>query len=72
MQHAFLPSGEHVRRAVRWISDSRLERSTLSPLALAGEAAIRFDLSPFESEWLVHTFGRPRESTAAEDPRRLG
>jgi len=66
MQHAFLPSGEHVRRAVRWISDSRREQIPLSPLALASEAAIRFDLSPFEAEWLVHTFGRPSEASLAE------
>jgi len=66
MQHAFLPSGEHVRRAVRWISDSRREPSTLSPLELASEASIRFDLSPYEAEGLVHTFGRRDEVEAAE------
>ena len=71
MQHAFLPAGEHVRRAVRWISDSRREQFAMSPLALACEAAIRFDLSPFESEWLVHTFGKSSETPAPEDTQRV-
>jgi hypothetical protein len=66
MQHAFLPNGEHVRRAVRWISDSRRESSTLTPLALASEAATRFDLSPIEGEWLVRTFGRDNDILPAE------
>ena len=56
MQHAILPAGEHVRRAVRWISDRRQEQAELSPLALVGEASRRFDLSPLEEEWLIWTF----------------
>jgi hypothetical protein len=63
MQHAFLPEGEHVRRAVRWISDNRRDRSTLSPLELVSEAAMRFDLSPLEEEWLVHTFAKADDTT---------
>ncbi len=59
MQHAILPKGEHVRRAVRWISDRRREEPKLSSLALVSEASVRFDLSPREGEWLLHTFGRP-------------
>ena len=67
MQHAILPDGEHVRRAVRWISDSRREQVQSSALQLVGEAAKRFDLSPLEEEWLLRTFAgyanEPAESS---------
>jgi hypothetical protein len=63
MQHAILPEGEHVRRAVRWISDQRRDGLELSSLKLVGEASFRFDLSPREEDWLLHTFAR----TAAND-----
>lgn len=59
MQHAILPEGEHVRRAVRWISERRREEPSANALKLAGEASTRFDLSPLEGEWLVRTFGQP-------------
>lgn len=65
MQHAILPHGEHVRRAVRWISDRRREEPQLSALKLVGEAAFRFDLSPLEGEWLFHTFARPLSKSGA-------
>ena len=61
MQHAILPDGEHVRRAVRWISDRRREETTVSSVKLVDEAARLFDLSPMEGEWLMATFaGVPR------------
>lgn len=64
MQHAILPEGEHVRRAARWISETRSNGTALTPLQLVGEAAVRFDLSALEEEWLLQTFGQPpREST---------
>lgn len=59
MQHAILPHGEHVRRAVRWISERRREQISLNQLKLLSEASFRFDLSPLEEEWLLHTFGKP-------------
>jgi hypothetical protein len=68
MQHSFLPDGEHVRRAVRWISESRREHSALTPLALVSEAALRFDLSPLEEDWLLHTFA-PEAADSRESAR---
>jgi hypothetical protein len=62
MQHAILPEGEHVRRAVRWISDQRREGPGQNSLKLVGEASFRFDLSPLEEEWLLHTFALPRST----------
>lgn len=60
MQHAILPDGEHVRRAVRWISDRRYEDAEVSAMALVDEASRRFDLSPWEEEWMMHTFAGRR------------
>ena len=59
MQHAILPHGEHVRRAVRWISDRRRDGVPLNSLKLVSEASFRFDLSPLEEDWLLHTFNAP-------------
>jgi len=56
MKRAILPEGEHVRRAVRWISDSRRGECALTPLQLVSEANQRFDLTPLESEWMLRTF----------------
>jgi hypothetical protein len=60
MQHSILPDGEHVRRAVRWISDRRDESEDLCSVALVDEASRRFDLSPWEEEWMLHTFADRR------------
>lgn len=69
MQHAFLPEGEHVRRAVRWLADSRLGDDTRTALELVGEACLRFDLSPLEEEWMLRTFTSyaPAQSEAASE-----
>jgi hypothetical protein len=60
MQHAILPDGEHVRRAVRWISEQRRDEVPSSPLRLVDEAARLFDLSPLEEECLLSTFAGVR------------
>jgi hypothetical protein len=60
MKHSILPEGEHVRRALRWYSDSRSDGS--SALALINEASVRFDLSPLEEEWMLRNLlDRPAE-----------
>ncbi len=61
MRHAILPHGEHVKRAVRWISDRRQDRTEIAVpvLVLVDEAARRFDLSPLEEEWMIRTFVEP-------------
>jgi hypothetical protein len=58
MRHSILPEGEHVRRAITWISDRRRAHKDIPSLALVNEASIRFDLSPLEEEWLIYTFVR--------------
>jgi hypothetical protein len=59
MKHSILPDGEHVRRAIRWYSDSRLIGTEQSALELVSEAARRFDLSPIEEEWMIRTLATP-------------
>jgi hypothetical protein len=46
-----LPHGESLRNAVRWLS-SQLEAGEVLSLKLIEEAALRFDLSPVEEEFL--------------------
>jgi hypothetical protein len=51
-----LPEGEHLRRAVKWISQN-LEMSEHSPLHnLINQAIFRFNLSPKDGEYLMGFF----------------
>jgi hypothetical protein len=52
-----LPEGEQLRKAVRWISEKRTEDSRASLTRLIDEASLRFDLSPKDTEVLMHLFG---------------
>ena len=45
------PQGEQLRNAVRWLSDNQ----DYSYAAIS-EAARKFDLSPFDTEFLIKTF----------------
>lgn len=68
MRHSILPEGEHVKRAIRWISESRRDGVELTSFELVNEAALRFDLSPLEEEWLLRTFGDiERENARASE-----
>jgi hypothetical protein len=46
------PKGEKVRQAIRWISQERMESEKKSPMVLIQEAALKFNLSPKEEEFL--------------------
>jgi hypothetical protein len=48
-----LPEGEALRNAVRWISVRRLELPNAPASKLIDEAALRFDLSPRDVEFLT-------------------
>jgi hypothetical protein len=50
-----LPHGEPLRRAIRWLSDERQENPKRPLHQLIDEAALRFDLSPLEAEFLRRT-----------------
>ena len=47
------PKGENIRQAVKWISSERLEDEKKSIPMLIQDAAIRFNLSPKDEEFLV-------------------
>lgn len=55
-----LPHGESLRSAVRWLSSQRDSGEPLS-VKLIEEAALRFDLSPAEEEFLRTHFTRQGE-----------
>jgi hypothetical protein len=52
-----------LRRAIAWISDERTARPHESPAVLVGDAAMRFNLSPAEEEWLLQTLRSPPPTT---------
>ena len=45
--------GESLRRALRWLSERRLEEPKAPRLKLIEEAALRFDLTPAEADFLT-------------------
>lgn len=47
------PKGEKIRQAVKWISSERLENENRSIPMLIQDAALRFNLSPKEEEFLI-------------------
>ena len=55
-----LPEGEQLRRAIKWISDSRLDDPKARLFTLIGEAGLKFDLSPKDQEKLVNFYAERR------------
>lgn len=47
------PQGEALKKAIQWISEQRLKHPDVSVIKLANDAALRFDLSPKDSEFLL-------------------
>ena len=50
------PTGESLRRAVRYVSDQLGEDPDRPLLSLVDEASRRFDLTPKESEYLIRFY----------------
>ena len=48
-----IPEGEDLRRALRWLSERRLADPAAPRGKLVDEAALRFDLSPADVEFLL-------------------
>ena len=46
------PKGEHIRNAVKWVSEMRTDEPETSLVEIVEKAAVKFDLSPMEAEWL--------------------
>jgi hypothetical protein len=53
---SILPEGEQLRRAVKWISDERVDNPGVSLSTLIGQACLKFDLPPKDAEFLMHFF----------------
>lgn len=51
---SILPEGESIRRAVKWISDERIDNPGASVSKLVGEACLKFDLAPKDAEFLMN------------------
>jgi hypothetical protein len=53
---SILPEGEQLRKAVKWISDERLDHPESGLSTLVRDACLKFDLSPKDAEVLLHFF----------------
>jgi hypothetical protein len=51
-----LSQGEHIRKAIKWISENLKEDPEQSVKKLINEAILRFDLSPGDSEFLMNFY----------------
>jgi hypothetical protein len=51
-----IPGGEGIRSALRWLSERRQEDPTVPRTKLIEEAALRFDLSPLEVDFLARSW----------------
>ncbi len=56
---SILPEGEQLRKAVKWISDKRLDNPEASLFKLIDEACLKFDLPPKDGAFLIHHFAEP-------------
>jgi hypothetical protein len=55
MSETILPQSETLRQALRWISDERSTHPNQPLRRIIEDAALRFDLSPAQQEWLRAT-----------------
>jgi hypothetical protein len=53
---SILPEGEQLRKAIKWISDSRLEDPKAALFTLIEKACLKFDLPPKDEEFLMKHF----------------
>jgi hypothetical protein len=54
-----LPEGEGLRSALKWLSDRRLDDPGAPRAKLIDEAALKFDLSPVEVDFLLQSWKDP-------------
>ena len=53
---SILPEGEQLRRAVKWVSDKRLDDPGAGLHKLIQEACLKFDLPPKDADFLLRHF----------------
>ena len=49
-----VPGGDGVRQALKWLSERRLADPAAPRMKLIEEAALRFDLTPLETDFLAN------------------
>jgi hypothetical protein len=57
------PKGEKIRQAVKWISAERVVDEKKAFSGLIQEAALRFNLSPKEEEFLISFYREEKDET---------
>jgi hypothetical protein len=50
------PGGESIRSALKWLSERRLTEPSVPRMKLVEEAALRFDLTPLETDFLARSW----------------
>ena len=59
------PEGDRVRTALRWVSDQLKQDPSRAIVLLVDQAAMKFDLTPKESEELIQFYRSARECEGA-------
>jgi len=54
-----MPPGDALKSAMRWLDERKRSEPNASRAKLIDEAALRFDLSPTEVEFLLARWGAP-------------
>ena len=57
---AVMPTGEDIRRAVKWISENLETNPAQARMKLIETAVFKFDLSPLDTEFLINFFCKKR------------
>jgi hypothetical protein len=55
-----LPHGEALRRALRWLEDRAQDDARIDRVKAVSEAAVRFDLTPLEEDFLLGSWAAGR------------
>ena len=55
-----MPEGEDIKRAIEWVSLRREETPEMPMAKLIEEAAVQFDLSPLDEEFLMGFFRKQK------------
>lgn len=53
---AVMPTGEDIRRAVKWISENLETNPAQARMKLIETAVFKFDLSPLDTEFIINFF----------------
>ncbi|MDO9585107.1 MAG: hypothetical protein Q7I93_01325 [Syntrophales bacterium] len=61
------PTGEDIRRAVKWISENMEGNPDQSRIKIIEQAVLKFDLSPIDAEFLMNFVPTQVDRLKAED-----